>query len=109
MLLRACCQDKCFGCTLLGGEERLLLGREAFMLQGFPMCSDEVPESLMHGAVPDHLMHYLAGNAMTVHVILAVTQSAMAALTWKAAKPENPTSAHGELVAASGLFKQLRS
>ena len=92
-----------------GDEERLLLGREALMLQGFPVCSDEVSESLRHNAVSEHLMHDLAGNAMTLHVLLAVTQSAVAALTWRAATTENPTSAHDELDAAYALFKQLRS
>ena len=54
-------------------------------------------------------MHDLDGNAMTIPVILAVTQSAMAALTWTPANTENPTSATGGLDAAYALFNQLRS
>ena len=61
-----------------GDEERLWLGREAVMLQGYPVCrvgarTDEVPERFLQD---------LAGNAMTLHVLLAVTQTALAALTW---------------------------
>ena len=64
---------------LPGDEERLLLGREALMIQGFPICRVDAA----NGAVPERFLQDLAGNAMTLHVLLAVVQSAMAALAWK--------------------------
>jgi len=87
-----------------GDEERLLLGREALMLQGFPVCragphKDEVPERFLQD---------LAGNAMTLHVLLAVVQSAMAALTWKTGEPTQHISAKDELDSAYALFAKLR-
>ena len=50
----------------------------------------------------------LAGNAMTLHVLLAVVQSAMAALTWKAGEPTHPISETEELDSAYALLAKLR-
>ena len=85
-----------------GDEERLLLGREALMLQGFPVCRADTDQ------VSERFLQDLAGNAMTLHVLLAVVQSAMAALTWKAGEATHPIAAKDELHSAYGLLNKLR-
>jgi hypothetical protein len=60
--------------------ERLLLGREAMLLQGFPIS--EVDDGILDG-VSDRFLHDLAGNAMCSQVLLAVVQSAVSALRWR--------------------------
>ena len=91
-----------------GEEERILLGREALMLQGFPVCRVPKPGGQRSSEeVTEHFLHDLAGNAMTFHVLLAVVQSAMAALTWREGKTEHITSAKEELDSAYALFSQL--
>ena len=87
-----------------GDEERLLLGREALMIQGFPLCkvgkhADEVSERLLQD---------LAGNSMTLHVLLAVVQSAMAALPWKKNGSSAKSAAKEERDSAYALFSALR-
>ena len=61
------------------GQERLLLGREALVLLGFPVRL--VEEQL--DQVTDAFQHDLAGNAMSFLVLLAVAQSAFASLHWR--------------------------
>ena len=61
------------------GEERLLLGREALVLLGFPVRL--VEEHL--DQVTDAFQHDLAGNAMSFLVLLAVAQSGFASLNWR--------------------------
>ena len=61
------------------GQERLLLGREALVLQGFPVRL--VEEQLDQET--DAFQHDLAGNAMSFLVLLAVAQSAFASLHWR--------------------------
>ena len=61
------------------GQERLLLGREALVLQGFPVRL--VEEQLDQQT--DAFQHDLAGNAMSFLVLLAVAQSAFASLHWR--------------------------
>ena len=85
-----------------GGEERLLLGREALMWQGFPVCRADTDQ------VPERFLQDLAGNAMTLHVLLAVVQAAMAALTWKAADQTHAISEKEELNSAYALLDMLR-
>ena len=84
-----------------GDEERLLLGREALMWQGFPVCRADAD------SVSERFLQDLAGNAMTMHVLLAVIQSAMAALTW-AGKPAHAVSEKEELDSACALLDKLR-
>ena len=86
-----------------GGEERPLLGREGLMLQGFPVCRADTDQ------VPERFLQDLAGNAMTLHALLAVVQSAMAVLTWKAGEPTHPIAANGEIDAACALLDKLRN
>ena len=61
------------------GGERLLLGREALVLQGFPVRL--VEEQL--DKQTDAFQHDIAGNAMSFLVLLAVAQSAVASLHWR--------------------------
>ena len=61
------------------GQERLLLGREALVLLGFPVRL--VEEQL--DQVTDAFQHDLAGNAMSFLVLLAVAQSGFASLNWR--------------------------
>lgn len=85
-----------------GGEERLLLGREALVWQGFPVCRADADQ------VSERFLQDLAGNAMTMHVLLAVVQAAMAALTWKVGEPTHAISAKEELDSAYALLDKLR-
>ena len=57
----------------------MFLGREALVLQAFPVALME--EEL--DRVADHLQHELAGSAMSFLVLLAVAQSGFASLTWR--------------------------
>ena len=57
----------------------MLLGREALVLQAFPVALME--EEL--DKVTDHFQHDLAGSAMSFLVLLAVAQSAFVALNWR--------------------------
>ena len=61
------------------GEKRLFLGREALVLQAFPVAllEEEIDN------VTDSFQHDLAGNAMSFLVLLAVAQSAFASLHWR--------------------------
>ena len=61
------------------GQERLLLGREALVLLGFPVRL--VEEQL--DQVTDAFQHDLAGNAMSFLVLLAAAQSAFTSLHWR--------------------------
>ncbi len=57
---------------------RLLLGREALALQGFPIarCKETADEN------SERFMQDLAGNAMSLPVALAILMSALMALPW---------------------------
>ena len=61
------------------GEERLLLGREALVLQAPPVAL--VEEQI--DQVSDTFQHDIAGNAMSFLVLLAVVQSGFASLNWR--------------------------
>ena len=61
------------------GQERVLLGRKALVLQAFPVAL--VEEQL--DQVSDAFQSDLAGNAMSFLVLLAVAQSAFASLHWR--------------------------
>ena len=61
------------------GEERLLLGREALVLQAFSVALVEE----RHYKVSDAFQSELAGNAMSFLVLLAVAQSGFASPNWR--------------------------
>ena len=73
------------GCETGG---RLLLGREALVLQGFPalpflakLKADLPPLAWFPS---ESLMYDLAGNAMALPVVLAILQAGFASVTWRA-------------------------
>jgi hypothetical protein len=86
------------------GVERLMLGREALMIQGYPVCK------VAEGAdkVTDRFLHDLAGNAMTLQVSLAVVQAAVAALTWRPCGEQPSSASRQDVDDALGLFEQVR-
>ena len=88
-----------------GDEERLLLGREALMLQGYPVCRG----GQQADSVTERFLQDLAGHGMTLHVLLAVVQSAMAALSWKAGNSTQEPSLKEELDSAFALFSRVRT
>ena len=76
-----------------GVESRLLLGREALTLQGFPanaflkVLDRQRPLAGIDATFPtEALMSDLAGNAMAVPIVLAMLQAAFAALEWRQPK-----------------------
>ena len=68
-------------------EGRLLLGREALILQGFPVevFLQKVRENLepTETMPSESLMMDLAGNAMALPAILAMLQAGFCALDWR--------------------------
>ncbi|CAJ1455628.1 unnamed protein product [Effrenium voratum] len=76
--------------TMMPKRSRLLLGREALTLQGFPAStfvrelSQHQPLAWLQSDFPsESLMADLAGNAMALPVVLAMLQAAFAALEWQ--------------------------
>ena len=61
------------------GQERLLLGREALVLQAFPVAFVEEQLDQVTGT----FQHDLAGHAMSFLVVLAVAQSGFASRHWR--------------------------
>ena len=59
-------------------EPRVLLGREALAMQGFPV--NENPK--LAGSFEESLMQNLAGNAMNMLVVLALLQACLEAVPW---------------------------
>jgi len=75
------------------GQERLLLGREALVLQASPVAL--VEEQL--AKVSDAFQNEIAGNAMLFLVLLAVAQSGFASLTWREQSPDEDLGAASSL------------
>ena len=57
---------------------RLMLGREALVLQGFPVAL--IPDVV--NSTPESLMTNLAGNAMSLPVVLVLLMSLFASVSW---------------------------
>ena len=86
------------------GTPRLQLGREAMLLQGFPLPKPDSPIK----DVSEFMWHDLAGNMVSLPCCLNILMSIVAAVDWR----ETPTvnSCSGELdaaEAASGLISQM--
>lgn len=85
---------------------RLLLGRESLCLQGFPV-------GLRPGLLtefPEALMADLAGNAMSLPIVLALCMSAIAAMPWNAEGASAPVvSSATELEQAMQMLAGLPS
>ena len=87
------------------GAERLLLGREALVLQAFPVALAE--EHL--NKVSDAFESDLAGNAMSFLVLLAVAQSGFAPLFWREQSVDEDLGAASmqDVDEAEGLLSML--
>ena len=64
-----------------GQPFRLLLGREALVLQGFP--SQDATLSKLIGSFSEVQMADLAGNMVSTPVMLAIAMAAISAVSWK--------------------------
>ena len=64
-----------------GGPARLLLGEETMILQGFPIAN--LPALVRE--TPNHLLNDLAGNAVSMPVLLALVMSTVSAVDWRRA------------------------
>ena len=62
--------------------QRLLLGREALLFQGYPISA----VAQIADAVPELFLQDLAGNVVSLPVLLAIVQSTFLSVSWK---PEN--------------------
>ena len=85
---------------------RLLLGREALMLQGYPVAL--VKEAV--DTTSESLLADLAGNGMAVPVVLAILVSASISLSWRSsdfqiARQSTPE----EMESATALLSTLAS
>ena len=68
-------------------EQRLWLGREALIFQGFPVIPflqayEDAPKRPQAWSPSEALMTDLAGNAMSLPVVLAILQSLLTSLSW---------------------------
>ena len=88
------------------GAPRLMLGREALVVQGFPIgLRPDLTTEFTEGFMQD-----LAGNMMTLPVLLAMVVSTIAALPWKGTggKLPPPPASQSEVAAALESFLALR-
>lgn len=89
------------------GAPRLMLGREALVVQGFPIgLRPDLTTEFTEGFMQD-----LAGNMMTLPVLLAMVVSTIAALPWKdtgSSKLPPPPASQSEVAAALESFLALR-
>ena len=69
------------------GRQRLLTGREALSLQGFPHNRVQGIDQF-----PDGLLSDLAGNAYPLLVIMAILMSVLVTVPWKTPETDNPTA-----------------
>ena len=72
---------------------RLLLGYESLMFQGFPLSKRQDLASTFS----DSLMQELAGNAMTLPVVLGLLMSTFAAVPWAAVCQVAPPSTDAQV------------
>lgn len=89
------------------GAPRLMLGREALLVQGFPIgLRPDLTTEFTEGFMQD-----LAGNMMTLPVLLAMVVSTIAALPWKGTgntKLPPPPASQAEVAAALESFLALQ-
>ena len=76
----------------LEGQERVWLGREALMCQGFPvlplLSEHEAVKRPQAWSPTEALMQDLAGNAMALPVLMAILQSMFAAFSWEGTRDD---------------------
>jgi site-specific DNA-cytosine methylase len=75
-----------------GSQPRLLLGREALLLQGFPVGRTQA----LADSVAESFLQDLAGNAMALPVVLAVLMATVAAVSWKSGRVVGELEASAE-------------
>ena len=91
-----------------GHPHRLLLGREALVLQGFPSGKQSLSELIEK--TPEALMADLAGNMVSTPVMLAMAMAAISSVSWRALPREQaPTATADACAAAWNVFKTLTS
>lgn len=82
---------------------RLMLGREALAIQGFPI--EVLPDLASKYSEP--FMLDLAGNMMTLPVLLALILSTLVALPWKGDEMAPPQSSEADVGAALASLNSL--
>ena len=88
-----------------GNSQRLLIGREAMLLQGWPIGQvDCVSDTFSESFLQD-----LAGNCTSPPVLLAVLLATFYAVSWKSQERDSdrPAASHAEVDAALALFEGL--
>ncbi len=88
-------------------QPRVMLGREALLLQGFPLC--RVAPLLDAGGFSERFLQDLAGNMVSLPVLLAILTGACAAVDWAGPSSHGsgespPPATQDELAAALQLF-----
>ena len=88
-----------------GHPFRLLLGREALVLQGFP--SEDPSLSELIASASEAQMADLAGNMVSTPILLALAMAAISSVSWKE-RPRAQASTTAEACAAAwSLFQSL--
>lgn len=87
-----------------GATPRLQLGREAMLLQGFPLPQPESPMS----CVPERMWQELAGNMVSLPCCMSILMAMLAAVDWRK-KPVVEVASSEELEAADEAAKFIES
>jgi site-specific DNA-cytosine methylase len=86
-------------------EPRLLIGREALLLQGFPI--DKV--KALVNRTDEQLMSQLAGNMMSLPVVLAMSMAFFASVSWReGAAADMPMSTQDDMDQVTNLLARTR-
>ena len=84
---------------------RLLLGREALVLQGFPSQDPTLSELIR--AFTENQMADLAGNMVSTTVFLAMAMAAISAVSWKASPMRLGSSTDADCARAVTLLRRI--
>jgi len=84
-----------------GSSQRLLLGQEAMLLQGWPIGLLNLHESL---GITSAFLQDLAGNATSPPVILAVLLALFYSVSWKSPDGARPEASDADVNEALALF-----
>ena len=90
-----------------GQPFRLLWGREALVLQGFPSQDPTLSELI--GSFSENQMADLAGNLVSTTVFLAMAMAAISAVSWKASPMRFGSSADADCARAVSLLRGITS
>ena len=102
-----CCQARCKWFFAQGQPFRLLLGREALVLQGFPSQDETLSE--LFGSFSELQMADLAGNMVSTPVMLAMAMTAISAASWRDVLPMSalPRTTSDECASAVNLLRRI--